>query len=230
MIVKADILTESIDFYKDSTGVFKIGDIPNKSALFLLAPGGKSAFYAYGSGMVGYVSTSRIEFNKYAVRGLNHKNIDWKIQEAKRLEILSLRISDSIARIDSINRREELIKQLNRGIKDGLHITEFTLTGNDYKVGFEISISNYTKKTIKYITFTIAGYNDVKDREGLKTFRGVGPISFLSSGSYSFENAFFSSTITSLRIIKVYVQYTNGTTKEYIGPELKRTLVYEEDK
>lgn len=229
LIVQANIYNDFLSVYKDSTGIFKIGEIPKQSSVFLLAPGGKFSFFAYGGGLAGYVNTSHIGFNKYLVRGLTYRNIDWKINEAKKIEISFQRNLDSIARQDSINIRAETIKALEKGKKDGLHVVKLLLSGNEYKVGFDISVINYVPKTIKYINFTVAGFNDVDDREALKTFKGVGPIKYLNFALYEYDDAFFSRTITKLKITKISVDYMDGTRKEYTGLALKNTLVYNAD-
>lgn len=228
LIAQSNITLEYLPVYKDSLGINKIGEIPQKSPLFLLKPGGQFTFFAYGNSTLGYVSKVHLDFNKYVVRGLNYNNLDWKIKEAKRLEDIYNRNVDSIARQDSVRRRLEAIASLNKGLRDGIHVVDFTLIDEDYKVGFSVTVSNYFKKTIKYIYFTIAGFNDVKDVEATKIFKGVGPISFISAGTYSFEDAFYSKVITSLKITKISIEFTDGSKKNLIGPELKRTLVYDD--
>lgn len=248
LIVNANVLTDNLNIYSDSLGINKIGDIQSKY-VFLISPSNIFTYYIYAQGLLGYVSPSNLEFNKNTARGLTKNNIDWKIKEAKKrekvlnIEIDSLRHIDSILNIkknkndsilniiknknDSIKYEKSIQNELDKGLRNKLQITEFTITGNDYQVGFNIGITNYVKKTIKYSYITIAGYNDVKDIEAKKTFKCVGPINFVTTANYSFENAFYSKVITSLKITKIQIEYMDGSKKDFIGQELKQTLTYD---
>lgn len=239
LIVNANVLTDNLNVYSDSIGINKIGDIQSKY-VFLISPSNIFTCYIYAQGLLGYVSPSNLEFNKNTARGLTKNNIDWKIKEAKKrekglnIEIDSLRHIDSILNIkknknDSIKYEKSIQNELDKGLRNKLQITEFTITGNDYQVGFNIGIANYVKKTIKYSYITIAGYNDVKDIEAKKTFKCVGPINFVTTANYSFENAFYSKVITSLKITKIQIEYMDGSKKDFIGQELKQTLTYDNE-
>lgn len=94
-----------------------------------------------------------------------------------------------------------------------LSIPEFSVTGESYSMGFDISVLNESKKTIKYISFTVKATNQVDDLVGTKTVRGVGPIKSGDAGSYSFENIFYSNTAYYLSLQKVTIQYMDGSVK-----------------
>jgi hypothetical protein len=82
----------------------------------------------------------------------------------------------------------------------------------------EITIFNYSKKTIKYITFNLTGYNPVgdpiieKEVKNVK-LKGIGPIDSMCYGSYSFEYVWFNNTFDSFNINSITIQYMDGTSK-----------------
>lgn len=96
---------------------------------------------------------------------------------------------------------------------NGIAIREYNVTGDDYSIGFELSIENFAKKTIKYISFTVKALNAVDDQVGIKTVRGVGPIKPGDVGAYEFSNLIYSRSADRLKIITVKVQYMDGSVK-----------------
>lgn len=85
--------------------------------------------------------------------------------------------------------------------------------------GFKIKVTNPTKKAIKYVILSVVGLNAVNDvvheRYSGKTthqFRGIGPIAPNESGTYTFENVWFTDTVETARIKNLKVQYMNGST------------------
>lgn len=99
---------------------------------------------------------------------------------------------------------------------------------------FRIEFYNPTKKTIKYITTTIVGYNPVGDRvynSRKQSYncqvKSVGPIEPEGSGSYSFDYVWFTDMVETAKIVSIVVQYMDGTTKTITNSksiELKRNL------
>ena len=79
-------------------------------------------------------------------------------------------------------------------------------------------------KDIKYIYFTFVPYNNVGDQQSCRIrdysrFRGLatGPISAENNfHTYSWETAWYNSTITCIKIIKVEIQYMDGSSYTYI--------------
>ena len=99
-------------------------------------------------------------------------------------------------------------------------------------VSFSIDWFYYnTKKEIKYIYFTVVPYNAVGDRQycdirDYATFTGssTGPISASSRPKkYHWENAWYNSTIDSLEIIKVRLEYMDGTSYTFVK-EIKKII------
>ncbi|WP_316848906.1 hypothetical protein [Pedobacter agri] len=112
---------------------------------------------------------------------------------------------DRAIKIDVINYRAYDLHQLA--------IIDFEVTGASYSMGFDIAFLNLSKKTIKYIYLTVTATNPVDDRIGTKTVRAIGPIKPNDSGSYSFENTFYSSSAEYLSMDQIKIQYMDGTIK-----------------
>ncbi|MCX2473562.1 hypothetical protein OQZ33_04375 [Pedobacter sp. MC2016-05] len=94
-----------------------------------------------------------------------------------------------------------------------LAITDFSVTGEDYSIGFDITFSNLSTKTIKYLYINVTAKNPVKDVVGTKMVRAIGPIKPNESSLYNFENTFFSSTAEYLHINSIKIQYMDGSVK-----------------
>ncbi len=94
-----------------------------------------------------------------------------------------------------------------------LAIIDYSITGESYSIGFDISFLNMSKKTIKYLYMTVTATNPVDDKIGTKTVRAIGPIKPNDSGSYNFENTFLSSSAQYLSLDAIKVQYMDGSIK-----------------
>lgn len=87
--------------------------------------------------------------------------------------------------------------------------------------GFKATVYNSTKKTIKYITFTVVGLNAVGDpvRGGFArstpapTLRGIGPIEPGESGTYSKDYMWTTDVVQSFRISSIKLEYMDGSSK-----------------
>lgn len=113
--------------------------------------------------------------------------------------------NDSPKKADVINYRAYAIHQLA--------IFDYSITGESYSIGFDISFLNMSKKTIKYLYMTVTATNPVHDRIGTKTVRAIGPIKPNDSGSYNFENTFLSGSAQYLSLDAIKVQYIDGSIK-----------------
>ncbi len=94
--------------------------------------------------------------------------------------------------------------------------------------GVEFSINwQYinNKKVIKYIEFTVVPYNEVGDLQKCSirnrtsvTCQIAGPIeNFSKPASYNWDNTWYNSTISCVKLSKVKVIYMNGTQYTYIN-------------
>lgn len=97
--------------------------------------------------------------------------------------------------------------------KSELAIPEFNVTGTDYSIGFSITLSNYSKKIIKYAFITVTATNPVEDKIGTKTAKAVGPIKPSTAAGYDFDDLFYSRTAQYLTIDNIKLQYMDGTVK-----------------
>ena len=143
------------------------------------------------------------------------KRVDDQNQENKRVQ----------NRIDSINK--EIDKSLQAFREKNLVLWEWSWSYPEYSsfVDVDITIINPYKKKIKYIWFSFNAFNPVDDpvRDGfngavIKTVKGVGPIEYSKTGTYEFENVFYSKVIEKMRVSSIKIQFFDGTIKTITNP------------
>jgi len=101
--------------------------------------------------------------------------------------------------------------------KNGIAILAAHPTEDYSFTGAEFKILNFSKKTIKYITFNFYGKNAVKDRVGKNVSRkGIGPVESSATGSWSFDNVWLTDIVQTMKLISVNIIYMDGTTKSVI--------------
>lgn len=123
-------------------------------------------------------------------------------------------------------RRQEfgqLLKAIEATRKAGLTIVKASIADvSEYTEGtsFSIKVINPTDKPIKYIWFTVIGYNAVNDpvRDRLKggpslTVKAIGPIEKDESGSYKWEYMWHTDIVESFKISEIKVQYMDSSTR-----------------
>ena len=100
--------------------------------------------------------------------------------------------------------------------------------------GFEATVYNSTKKTIKYVTFTVVGRNAVGDpvRAGFRgnaasMLRGIGPIAPGETASYSKDYMWMTDVVESFRISSIKLEYTDGSSK--VVSDVKSIRISERD-
>lgn len=117
----------------------------------------------------------------------------------------------------------DYIAELNSKKIYGIAISDYTVTGESYSGGIEIEFYNPTAKTIKYIWITTRPINPVGDLAATpKTVQAIGPIKPKETGSYEFEDIYFSKVIDKISVTKLKIQYMDGTIKELIGTTLAK--------
>lgn len=102
--------------------------------------------------------------------------------------------------------------------KYGLGIVDFNATGDEFATGASFKIFNPSKKTIKYVWFTIAGKNPVGDlvKAGssyYKTLKAIGPVKPYNFGQWSFDYVWLTNIVETIKITTIKVQYMDLTTK-----------------
>lgn len=146
-----------------------------------------------------------------------------------------------------IRRRElsQLVEAIKRTQKVGLtviHASIEDVSEHTEGTSFAISVINPTDRTIKYIWFTVVGYNAVNDpvRDRLKggpplTVKAIGPIEKEESGRYKWEYMWHTDIVESFKITEIKVQYMDGSLRTIrdwkaitLSPENRRVLEEEE--
>ncbi len=98
--------------------------------------------------------------------------------------------------------------------KNGIAIISAFPTEGYSFTGAEFKILNFSKKTIKYVTFNFYGKNAVKDRVGINMSRkGIGPIESLASGSWSFDSVWLTDIVQTLKLVSVNIIYMDGSKR-----------------
>lgn len=104
--------------------------------------------------------------------------------------------------------------------KRGLQLLDWELYDeSDYTkgTGIKFSVSNLSKKTIKYISFTVFGINPVGDAVKAKNrlnsiiLKGVGPIEQDRAATFKFDYTWFSDLPESAEIKSIKVQFMDNS-------------------
>lgn len=91
--------------------------------------------------------------------------------------------------------------------------TDYTYYDN-YLNGIKIIVTNNTEKIIKYVKINFQGYNAVGDKvyDGFKTRTGIGPIESYETGTWLFDNCWFSeNTVDDIKILSLSIEYMDKT-------------------
>lgn len=103
--------------------------------------------------------------------------------------------------------------------KYGIGFIDYSAVSNYSTTGASFMIYNSSKKTIKYIWFTVAGENPVGDlvpvSKGVyyKTLKAIGPVTSYSIASWSFDYVWFTDIVDSMRISNIKIQFMDGSFK-----------------
>jgi hypothetical protein len=164
--------------------------------------------------MEGYIPYAHIKI-KQSLNYVNSDNLlDYSrefqkvddIYEAKLVEEKKhQKIQDSISKVEYV---KEVIKQ-------GIAIVSCDFKESTYgnSVSFIPSIINYSKKTIKYIWFTLEFYNPVRDLIAKKTVQMVGPVYENASATFIFDNILYTKVFGYGEVTGAKILYMDGTTK-----------------
>lgn len=114
---------------------------------------------------------------------------------------------------------DKLGNQLLKYSKYSIGIIRANPTEDYSMTGAEFKIMNFSKKTIKYITFNFYGKNAVKDkvlyRQGAYSAsrKGIGPVEQYETGSWSFDSVWLTDIVQSMSLTSVTIQYMDGTSR-----------------
>lgn len=96
----------------------------------------------------------------------------------------------------------------------------FDVSEHTEGTGFDVTVYNSGKKTIKYVVFSVTGFNAVKDpvRDRVRntttlTLRGIGPIEPGETASYSKDYMWMTDVVQYFRIDRIKLEYVDGTSK-----------------
>lgn len=120
-----------------------------------------------------------------------------------------------------VNRIDKFLGYLDKHKSYGLSIMSWGIYDeSEYTDGtsFAFDLINPTKKTIKYITVNVVGYNPVNDRVASKgkyvqSVKCVGPIKPGVHAKYRFEYVWFTDLVENAKITSITVQYMDGSVK-----------------
>lgn len=156
---------------------------------------------------------------------------DLEISEQEAAEIKSLSAeqkpaySNKAERVALHLREKELsdvIATLKRHKKSGLTVVSSSIADvSEHTQGtsFAIEVLNQADKQIKYVWFTVVGYNAVGDpvrrsSGTAATVKGIGPIAPGDSASYDWDYLWMTDIVESFKIPKIKVQYMDGSIRE----------------
>jgi hypothetical protein len=222
--LKEELMLRSIESY-NSRNYFIDPEQLKKISEYALLP--VSRVYASDNGVISYevmycgkgyvVKDDEIDLSE------TDKNYLCAIDKDQEIKIIeNAREASILYRVRDFDRalslRDKLLKKglaiYSRSIYDTSEYTQGT--------GFKVKVINTSKKTIKYISFTVVGYNSVKDtvrgrfgKTPYITVKGVGPINQWDGGEYNWEYMWFTDLVQTHKITQVKVQYFDGTIKVY---------------
>jgi len=162
-----------------------------------------------------YIKQSEVKLSESDKKRLDAMSADVVSDYRNKAISLSLNI-----RLKQLN---EVSRAIEKNSKHGLTLLKHNIYDtSEYTdgTGFSVSVSNPTKKTIKYISFTIIGYNSVNDpvsggnKRGTSiTVKGVGPIEPNRSGSYDWEYLWLTDLVQTHKITSIRLEYMDGSKR-----------------
>jgi hypothetical protein len=107
--------------------------------------------------------------------------------------------------------------------KHGLTILQSTISDTSKYTegtGFKITIGNPSAKSIRYVSFTVIGYNAINDPvlDPIKltteiTVSGIGPINKNVSMTYDWEYMWHTDLVERFKIKEIKLQYMDGSKR-----------------
>ena len=177
----------------------------------------KDVLEVYFDGSKHYLLADNTETNIFMLKGNESSLDDFKKLIVNR-NAQAKDSADHYAKIISEVYMRKLIKESSEKItskkKYGIGILKANPTEDYSMTGADFRIINFSKKTIKYITFNFYGKNAVNDRVGANVSRkGIGPIEELQTGTWSFDTVWLTDIVQTLKLISVNIIYMDGSTK-----------------
>lgn len=187
---------------------------------------GNVEFYnAFWNNDVYYIKASDVEISEEDDKYL--KSLDSK-QQAALLDNLIVLMKEKNEALK--NELKEKVKPISaKGKLNGMLIGKSNVFDqSEYTdgTGYQVIFANTSKKTIKYIWFSVKGINAVDDAVGIKTVKCIGPVKPEEIASYSFDYMWLTDIVERSRLTAIKIQYMDGTIKQIVKPN---DLIIDED-
>ena len=166
---------------------------------------------------------SEIPENKIIIADKEKISVDSLYYELKNLPSEARQKIENVAKynseIDKEVYKNKLLDEVLSYEKYGIGIINANPTSNYSMTGAEFRIMNFSKKTIKYITFNFYGKNAVKDkvqyRKGVYAVsrKGIGPVEQYTISSWEFDDVWLTDIVEYLTLTSVSIIYMDGTSK-----------------
>ncbi len=210
-VTKSSSSYSNSSYNRDFIGSNKIILIADKKQLH-----GKDYYIGIYANKCFYISTTEVEFSSD-----EKAKLDTLLLCSEEIRDNYFKFSKSLGHAMFLENIGSALNELKGFEKYGLSIISWNVYDqSEYTdgTGFRIKFYNPTKKTIKYITINLVGYNAVDDAvssSGKYTLspKCVGPLEPDNAGSYDFEYLWFTDLVEYAKIKSIVVQYTNGTSK-----------------
>jgi hypothetical protein len=153
----------------------------------------------------------KFELENQKKRELEYKNAYIDSLTAIKKELLLVESDNSYKEKNN----SAVQKRTNIQKYGGVFITGFDVNKSKYDVtSVTMSVLNVSNKRLKYVSFVFQGYNEVNDPVNLpKTLKGVGFVEIDGSGTWDFENIWFSEILDKVTIESILIVYEDGSTK-----------------
>jgi hypothetical protein len=175
----------------------------------------KYYFELFFNGKAYYVEKDDIKKSEYYKTNLSLMNNI----EKETLKLQALKLSSKMHSIDSQRIHKFLTVTKNKGLVL-VNYEIYEMSSYTEGTGFKFKIYNPTNKVIKYVYFSIIGYNAVNDpiydKINKKTnisVKGVGPIKQGESSDYEFEYVWSTDLVEKVKIKEIKIQYMDGSIK-----------------
>lgn len=132
----------------------------------------------------------------------------------------------------ALKKKKELLDYFEKFNKSKIGIITAQPYENYGFTGARFEIINFSKKTIKYITFKFHGLNPVDDKVYLGknmltvSKKGIGPVEYLETGSWEFEYAWSTDIVEKMVLKSMDIEYVGGSKLTVL---MNDNLYFEED-
>lgn len=123
-------------------------------------------------------------------------------------------------RLEEVSNESIVRAAIKRTGPNGVALIEATARAESVGMSLSFTVLNPTKTTIKYVHFTVVGYNAVGDavyntfsRGVARTVKGVGPIEPMELATFSWDRFWPNDLVKDYKIKQVKVEFMDGKSK-----------------